>query len=152
MLRKNSIYGVRHLPIAVNLTPMIDVSFLLLIFFLVTATFERAEGLLTSKLPQEAEGAPAVALPLTPIVVRLERTGPDDNDFAIRMERFDGVPQTFSELAGFLGAIQQQPGFDQQTPVVIMAQDDVAWDHVVACWNAAVRAGYQNLVFGVNSE
>lgn len=134
--------------IAVNLAPMIDMSFLLLIFFLVTTTFERAEGLLSSRLPEDAGGAPAVALPLTPIVIRLETTGPAATPCSIRIDRFENVPQSFGELSAYLVRILQQPGFDDQTPVVIMAGDDVAWDHVVDCWNAAVRAGCRKLIFG----
>ena len=59
--------GGRETPIAVNLAPMIDVTFLLLIFFLVTTTFERAEGILTSDLPR-SRGIPTVALPVRSLV------------------------------------------------------------------------------------
>ena len=50
--------------LTLNLAPMIDVTFLLLIFFLVTTTFKRAEGIFASHLPKDA-GAPTAALPIS---------------------------------------------------------------------------------------
>ena len=137
----------RGVPIAVNFAPMIDVTFLLLIFFLVTTTFERAEGILASQMPRDT-GAPAVALPLSPIVVRLAQFGPAHDDFSIRIDRFENRPRTLPELTEMLRRIHQQPGFDEETPVVIVAQDDVRWDHVVGCWNAALGAGCEKIAFG----
>ena len=130
----------------VHLAPMIDVTFLLLIFFLVTTTFERAEGILASKLP-EARGAPAVALPVSPIIVRLTQTGPGYDDYAIRVDRFQDVPVDSKELRHRLVQIQELPGFDRQTPVVIVAENEVRWDHVVSCWNAAVGAACERIAF-----
>ena len=138
--------GARGVPIAVNLAPMIDVSFLLLIFFLVTTTFERAEGILSSKLPRDA-GVPAVALPISPIVVRITQVGVADEDYRIRIDHFNAQPATASDLAGHLRQIQQQPGFDEQTPVLIVPESAVRWDHVMGCWNAAIRAGCKRIAF-----
>jgi biopolymer transport protein ExbD len=135
-------------PIAVNLAPMVDMSFLLLIFFLVTTSFERAEGLLSSKLPEDTGASSPVALPLTPIVIRLAPSATPADSCSIEIDRFDNVPQTFAALSPYLADILLQPGFDDQTPVVIMADDDVSWNDVVDCWNAAVAAGCRKLVFG----
>ena len=130
-----------------NIAPMIDVSFLLLIFFLVTTTFERAEGILSSNLPKERGDRPAVSLPLSPIVLRVLTTGSGHDDFSISIDRFEAVPQHFAELPEFLESIFALPGFDEETPVVIVASNDVAWDHVVSAWNAAVRAGATKIAF-----
>jgi biopolymer transport protein ExbD len=126
---------------------MIDVTFLLLIFFLVTTRFERPEGLLTSEMPTDS-GAPAVGLPLSPIVVRLSVTGPGFDDVDISIDKFTGAPESADELVFYLREIHGQPGFDKDTPVVIVAEDEVRWDHVVACWNAALRAGCTKIAFG----
>ena len=125
--------------ITLNFAPMIDVTFLLLIFFLVTTTFERAEGILDSQLPKDS-GAHTVALPLSPIVVRLTQLGETHDEFAISLDRFPHKPTTFSELTETIRAIHELPGFDRETPTIIVAGNDVRWDHVVGCWNAALRA------------
>ena len=51
-------------------------------------------------------------------------------------------------LPDFLKLIQQQPGFDEETPVVIIGENDVRWDHLVGCWNAVLRAGCKRIAFG----
>lgn len=145
--RRRRRQSAQRTSIGINLAPMIDVTFLLLIFFLVTTTFERAEGLLTSNLPDVA-GTQAVPLPISPLVVRLAPTGPRHEDYTISIDSFENVPQRFRALPEFLRRIQDQPGFDKQTPVVIVADQDVRWDHLVGCWNAALRAGCERIAFG----
>ncbi len=132
--------------IVLNLAPMIDVTFLLLIFFLVTTTFKRAEGVLTSELPKDA-GAPSAALPISPVIVRITQLDPAGDDYQINIDNYTRAPGTFGELAQFLVDIQGNPGFDAKTPVVIFPGADVRWDHVVNCWNAAVRAKCENITF-----
>ena len=135
-----------HAAITISLAPMIDMAFLFLIFFLVTTTFERAEGILTSKLPEDA-GRPAVALPVSPIVIRLAPTGPENAGCSIRVDRFENVPQHVDALPDFFRRIHELPGFDRDTPVVIVPLDEVRWDHVVGCWNAALRAKCTKIAF-----
>jgi len=137
----------RGLMPSVNIAPMIDVSFLLLIFFLVTTTFERAEGILSSSMPKETGAHAAVALPISPIVVRVSKSGPGIDNITLSIDRFNDVPQDFDALPEFLQSIFATPGFDHDTPVVIVAGNDVAWDNVVGCWNAAVRAGAKKIAF-----
>lgn len=137
----------RHAPMTLNLAPMIDVTFLLLIFFSVTTTFKRAEGYLSARLPKDA-GKPSVALPVSPIVVRVQQFGMGPGDYRIKLDQFLNTPATFGELTRLLEDIKGNPGFDENTPVVIAAESDVSWDHVVNCWNATLRAGYKNVAFG----
>ncbi len=139
--------GRRGVSIAINLAPMIDVTFLLLIFFLVTTTFERAEGVLTSEMPGNTAAA-SVSLPLTPIVVRLTPRDADAERVDIRIDRIGTAPGDFEGLVNILRELQGKPGFDVDTPVVIIAVSDVKWDHVVGAWNAVLRAGCTRVAFG----
>lgn len=137
----------RRPPLSLNLAPMIDVTFLLLIFFSVTTTFKRAEGYLGARLPTDA-GRPTVALPISPVVVRVQQFGTGPDEYRLRIDQFVDAPATFGDLTRMLKDIQGNPGFDETTPVVIAAEPEVAWDHVVNCWNAALRAGCKNIAFG----
>ncbi len=145
-LRRSKQRRHANVPFAINIAPMIDVTFLLLIFFVITTTFTRPEGMLASKLPTD-RGVPAVALPFSPILIRINQAGPNAADFEIRIDNFENQLQTFDELATFLTQLQQRPGFDEDTPIIIRADDEVAWDHVVNGWNAAVRCSYNNIAF-----
>ena len=137
----------RGAPIEVNMAPMIDMSFLLLTFFLVTTTFEQAEGILASRLPTD-RGQLGTPLPISPIKVRLSSLGFGEETCVIRIENVTEVPTDFQQLAQMLRQIQSRPGFDDETPVIILADADVDWDHVVNAWNAAVRCSYKKIAFG----
>jgi biopolymer transport protein ExbD len=134
-------------PLTLNLAAMVDITFLLLIFFAITASFQRAEGYFAAKLPKVSSRA-AVALPIAPVTIRLQQYGPNPGDYRLQLDNFLNAPATFDELTDFLLTVQSNPGFSAETPVVIAAEADVAWDHVVGCWNAAVRAGCKQISFG----
>ncbi len=130
--------------------PMIDLSFLLLIFFMTTTRFAKPEGLLTSEMPKYAGGSgsgPAVPLPESPIILRLTPVATGADDYTIRVDGFAQAPARIEGLAEFLRGVQQRPGFDRKTPVIIMAHDEIRWDHVVKCWNAVLVAGSENVAF-----
>jgi biopolymer transport protein ExbD len=135
--------------VSLNLTPMIDVTFLLFIFFTVSTTFKRAEGVLASRVPQlSGQVSAPPALPISPIVIRLSPLPGQPADCHILVEGFSLEPAGFDELTTVLRQIQSNPGFDADTPIVILASDHVLWDHVVSGWNAAVRAACRNIAFG----
>lgn len=144
LLRRRRRRRHRSSSLTINLTPMIDVTFLLLIFFLATSTFEKPEGLFAARLPRHS-GVASVSLPISPIIVRLV---PDGDRFRIRIDNFTAAPASFADLTDFLKNVQGNPGFDDETPVVIVADDALEWDHVVGCWNAAVRASCKSIAFG----
>src|SRR3989304_8023260 len=65
--------GSLRATMSLNLTPMIDVVFNLLIFFVVGTRFAEVEGLLRSKLPAAPSESVQPAVPLMPIRVRLAK-------------------------------------------------------------------------------
>jgi len=144
MRRRNRFRDPRS--VALNVIPLVDVTFLLMIFFVIAGAFEVWEGVLASRMLSTGAGG-AAPLPLSPIVVRLSHRGPAD-DYAIRIDSVARAPEDFRELTERLRRMQEQSGFDEQTPVVIVAEDKVRWDHVVSCWNCAARAGYRSIAFG----
>lgn len=128
---------------------MIDLSFLLLIFFLTTTRFSRPEGLLSAPMPRDGGAfAASVALPLTPIVVRIRMSADPPGVAVLSVNDEANPPQSFAQLAGVLREFQTRPGFDRETPIVLVAADDVPWDHVVSAWNAALNAGCTRIAFG----
>lgn len=138
-----------------NLAPMMDVMFNLLIFFLVATSFKLPEGLLQAKLPRTSgiSVSQTLAVPVVPIKIFLE---PADSPggTVIRISsslRTDAASlvlvQGFENLYGLLQGMTAKPGVTVDTPVIIAAKPRTAWDQVVNAYNASLRAKYKNVVF-----
>ena len=133
-----------------RLTSMIDVVFLLLIYFVVSASFAIDEGLLTTRIPHidpHAEAAP----PLIPLNIRLSSAGAADVSL-----RIDGRPEaigSFTELTAVLRSLQRDPAagnhgvYPPQNPLIIRGEGRVRWTHIANAQNAAVAAGFTNVQF-----
>jgi biopolymer transport protein ExbD len=129
-----------------NFTAMIDVVFLLLVYFVVTATFTADEGVLRSNWNHEGNGLVErpVLLPKTPIDIDVIAYG--EADYRLRVAGGRHTPANFDELAkllaGWRGGV-----FEADNPIVIRPVGPVRWTHVFNAFNAAVRARYSNVAF-----
>ncbi len=145
-----------------NLTPMIDVIFQLLIFFVVTANFMIDEGVLSAKLPQ-GSGSPTASddLPREKITIRL--TSDPGDDALVSIERGPvGDPvryASFGELAADLDRLRYDPDgsridgiYEADNPVMIEPTGTVRWQHVVNAFNAAITAKYTNVSFAETAK
>ncbi len=133
--------------IHLNIIPLVDVTFLLMVFFVIAGTFEKWEGVLSSRI-FPADSTLAIPLPITPVTMRLESTGPDPDSFLVAVDGSNRKTRDFDELAAVLLEVQKNPAYTRETPVVILSDPRIRWDHVINAWNSAVRAGYKNVAFG----
>lgn len=150
----------RHRPIGrmgeLNLTSMLDVIFLLLIFFVLTASFALGEGILPADMPRgESESESDELPPTQPIEITLRSLG--GYDVSIQLAGDPSPPETFNELYQKLSGLQRteaDPGrpFGADDPVIIRADSEVRWAHMVSAFNAAVRARYTNINFAQPTE
>lgn len=117
----------------VNLTPLIDVVFLLLIFFMVSTTFTR-ETELKVQLPEA--GGEAVEQPADAVEVVVSADGRYFvNERAV----------VNSELATLRRAIEKAAGGRRDVPLVIRADARAEHQAVVRAMDAAGRAGFERL-------
>lgn len=124
----------------VNLTPLIDVVFLLLIFFMVSTTFER-ESAVRVVLP-DASPEPAPRRPET-LAVTVTAAGRVYVD-----ERL--LPD--ARLATIRTALQEQSRGLDQPRVSIRAAATVSHQAVVTVMDAARRAGLVNITFATRAR
>ncbi len=117
----------------INLTPLIDVVFLLLIFFMVTATLTD-ETHLSLQLP-EAEGKVA-----TETTEKIEVVVNAQGGFSV-----NGQNLVNSRLQTLMTAIEQTGGGNKDLPFVITADAKVPYESVVMAMDAAGRLGYVNI-------
>ncbi|MCG3138413.1 MAG: hypothetical protein HJJLKODD_02277 [Phycisphaerae bacterium] len=144
---------------SVNLTPAIDITFNLLIFFVVGTTFAKVEGLLPSALPSVEGVVQATPLPVSPIKIRLKQVGDGPGDYQLRIDQWRQPPESFEELTVILEDFLNKPGFNRDTPVIIYAEKKVRWNHVVNCFNAIRRVrwslpgeeGFKNISFAIGT-
>lgn len=150
--RKRS--GNKQPRMALNLTAMIDVTFLLVIYFVVTSSFSPGEGILTAKLPQGTGTAVLPKLPTKPLSIIVSDTGPTGYRLSIEDFVTENPPRDFRELYELLVRLQYDKAQGRtlgthkpDDPVIIKPSGQVRWQHVVNAFNAAVRARYENIAF-----
>ncbi len=115
----------------INLSPMIDCVFILLIFFIVTTVFVEEKGFQAAKPDAAASASQEETESVT-----LEITAENKvllNGREIRV--------------GDVGAQVREGLEDPETPVTIRAHESSAHGVFVAVWDAAKRAGAQALSF-----
>lgn len=134
-------------PIEIAMTPMIDIIFLLLVFFLATSSFQMVEKLMpsgTSKIEsdesqQQAAGADSSELQeptddaLEQIIVKLQNNGSDTvavlNDVAL---------PNLAALASRLESIAQ---VQANVPIIIDPSEEIPVGDVVKAYDWARQAG-----------
>lgn len=112
-------------PIEMDMTPMIDVTFLLLIFFLCTLNLQPLEGLLQSNLPKNVGvfSSPSQQEPIEPIKIILRRIEPPTGEYEPQeimllcdSSRLVG-PDKFDELYRYLRKVASSA---DKVPVLII--------------------------------
>lgn len=114
---------------AVNLTSLIDVVFLLLIFIMVTARFEKEDRQLKVALPSASEAKPLTE-ESSKVFVNIDERG----RYVV-----DGAVLRTDEVEAKL--LQKAADNPANTEVIIRADARVAFEFVVAIMNVCSRAG-----------
>jgi len=117
----------------VNVTPLIDVVFLLLIFFMVSTTFTK-ETHLTVDLPEATDASSHVVRDQVEITVT--RTG----DYAV-----NNVPLVNRKPATLKAALEKVSKGDHTRPLVITADAQSTHQAVVTAMDAAGQVGFTEL-------
>ena len=131
--------GVRR-RVAVSMTPLIDVVFLLMVFFLMTINFEKPELVLENRLPQlgsEASEDPSKDWETVEVKLQIAR-----QDGTLKLFLGERVVDDFDGLLDYLNQLPDD------VMVVIDAEDDVAYKHLLGVYNTCLKAGKQQIVFG----
>lgn len=123
----------RSTEVGVNLTPLIDVVFLLLIFFMVSTTFTR-ETQLTIDLP-EASGSPRETR-VQPVEVLVAEDG---------SYRVNGQPVANQRFRSLQAALYDSSAGDTTLPLVIAADAQAPHAAVVLAMDAAGQMGFARL-------
>ncbi len=130
------------------MTPMIDVVFLLLVFFVWTASFQMIEYILPTQMSSEIGQQAAEPLELPPeqplekIVIRIGWDG------ASPIWTLNNQPM--ASVAEIGQRLQVIAGIENQAPVILHPQPLVPLGHVIEAYDVARLAGFPKIAFAVN--
>lgn len=121
--------------VEIGLAPLIDVVFILLLFFVVTTTFTR-ETRLKVDLPEAASGAPMEETELRPLEVLVAA----DGGFSV-----NGQALVKSDLNSLMTSLQRESEGDTSLPLTISADGKSPHQAVVIAMDAAGKLGFSRL-------
>ncbi len=150
-MRRPSPFTQRRDPVDIKMTPMIDVVFLLMIYFIWSSSFGIAERLLPSQISAQASGAGQSATELPPpeadfekIVVRLVavqgRVGWLVNESPVA---------SLADLQNILLGIAR---IKRDAPVVLHPDPDVPLGDVIDVFDLSRLIGFEKVQFAVNAK
>jgi len=115
---------------AIELTPMIDCVFLLLIFFLVATTFHQSEREMQIALPEAEAGAP-ISLSLREIVINVDASG------ALIVGGRETTPEELREI------VEQAVSANPEQKVTVRGDRTTPYANVVRALDVCKSAGIQ---------
>lgn len=132
-----------------DITPMIDMTFLLLVYFMSTASLMKSEADLGIRLPGMVQQAQAVDMPDEQIV-EISANG----DVFLNGRRYDdAVSRELPQLAATLARYRVAAGGTRnEAMVTIAAADDTSHQRVVDVMNACAAAGIRSVTFSATGE
>jgi biopolymer transport protein ExbD len=119
--------------VSVNMTPLIDVVFLLLIFFMVTTTFSRNTNILIN-LP-EASGETSEQEP-----VEIEILVAQNGTYSI-----NGRQLVNAQIETLMRTVADVSGGDTTIPLIITADANTSHQSVVTAMDAVAQLGFTSL-------
>ncbi|BFM48175.1 biopolymer transporter ExbD [Marinomonas sp. THO17] len=127
--------------VQINLTPLIDVVFLLLIFFMVSTTFNQSTEL-TIDLPTATSDAPASDRDKT---VELVITA--DGQYVI-----NGQTLINENVATLVQGLEEITQGDNSRPLIITADANSSYEMVMRVYDAAAKLGITKLAHTAQKE
>jgi len=121
--------------VEINLASLIDVVFILLLFFVVTTTFTR-ETQLKVDLPEAASGTPPEQTELKQVEVLIGA----DGAYSI-----NGKALLESNLSNLMAALQKESAGDNSLPLIISADGKTPHQAVITAMDAAGKLGFSHL-------
>lgn len=126
--------------VEINLTALIDVVFTLIIFFVVTTSFNNRSAL---KITLPSSAASQVEAQRKPLVVLIDRTG---NYYV------GDSALVRSDLASLKEAVRQQAGTDTDRTIVIQADAKTTHQSVITAMDAIGQLGFSRLSIATSPE
>ncbi len=127
---------------AINITPLIDVIFLLMIFFLMTINFNKSEGVLENRLPQSgSEVSDEIPKDYETIKLRVKMIK-DQQLMKIYLQ--ERIVYSYEDLLYYLDQLPED------ILIIFEPSDNVPYKHVIGVYDTCLKSNKQNIVFSVS--
>lgn len=150
-MRRPSTFLDRRTAVDLQLTPMIDCVFLLMVYFIWASSFSIAEQALPSQLSAVAGGStPSANTPPPPEA--------DFEDVVVRILWIDGKPAwevndaPLPSLADLRGTLAQIARIKRDAPVILHPDPDVPLGDVIDVFDLARVVGFEKVQFAASEE
>lgn len=127
---------------SINMTPLIDIIFLLMIFFLITFNFQKPEFVLDNRLPQigsRRSQDPTKDWETVRLRVKMLR---EQSRIKIMLQE-----RELFTYPGLLFYLDQLP---EDILLIIEPADKVPYKHVIGVYNTCLKANKKNIVFSID--
>ena len=134
------------------MTPMIDCTFNLLIFFILTPSFSMTEGYLTTNLPTTSGPVAGKAqIDVQRIKIELQHEGTRNENVSIILENGTPMGANFDQLTAELKVLRERSLAASLPILPILISPTMATHHkwVVRAFDAAVAARFTDIQFAV---
>jgi biopolymer transport protein ExbD len=125
-----------------NMTPLIDVIFLLMIFFLMTFNFQKQEFILDNRLPQignRDSDDPTKDWETVRLRIKMAREGG-----GLKIKLQERELWTYTDLLYYLDQLPED------ILLVIEPDDSVPYEHVIGVYNSCLKSGKKDIVFSIS--
>ena len=138
-----------------NMTPLVDVVMVILIFLMLAGSFVGAEHYLVSNLPLSQSGAGNVTLPPgfipdEPIDIRVDSPTPDTFVASAGKIHTSDMEALTRQLRGMRLALNQTGKDDDHIQVKIGPGKKVKYRFLVQVYESALNAGYKKVAFATS--
>ena len=128
---------------SISITPLIDVIFLLMIFFLMTINFNKSEGVLENRLPQTSRQDNQDA-PQDRENVRL-RVKMVKKATQLKIYLQERVVFTYKDLKYYLDQLPED------ILIIFEPSNNVPYKHVIGVYDTCLKSNKKNIVFAVSN-
>ena len=148
-MKRPAYHGTPRDELEVKMTPMIDVVFLLLVFFVWTASFERPENLLATSLAAAGSGEDVEDFDpppedLTHIEVRI--------DWRENRPSWTIHQRQLASLADVAQTLRGAAEIDNSLPVILVVNGPVPMGNVIDIYDLSRDAGFVKIEFAASNQ
>jgi biopolymer transport protein ExbD len=134
-----------------NMTPLVDIVMVILIFLMMAGSFGGAEHYLTSNIPLSQKGLsnappPPGWVPDEPLEIRVDQAGDGFRATAGRIRASDPAALT-AQLATMREQLNGAGTPTDKIQVVISPSKSVQYDHLIRVYESALNAKFEKVAF-----